>query len=479
MAYTLLHISDLHRAESDPIGNPELLSSLLADRDRMAAEDPAIAPPDAIVVSGDLVQGTPLGFDGYEAELDIQYEVAFEFLVHLADEFLDGDRSRIAIVPGNHDIDWNCAKAAMELIAESDVPDQFSPAMCGPTSDLRWSWSERRAYRIVDRARYEERLARFDALVDRFYADAEIVHEHLYRLHTLHDDRIAIVAFNSCVGNDCFALHGQIAEEAMANAHLDLRRAPFELCIAVWHHSVHGEPNATDYMSPSAIEGLIGKGFRVGLHGHQHRAAAATRYLHLAEEEVMALISAGSLCAGRWDLPTGVNRQYNVVEIADDLCSARVHVREMVIGHNFAPTRRPEFGLSSFVELSWQLPAARSKWRVERVARITTEAEQAIAEGRHRDAEKLLRALPPQPGGYARNLLLTALQEQRAWDRLVALIDDPSNIAEVVAGTNALIELAEYGRAEAFLKRHAGPLEMPEAAVQDLLAIIAAKRVLR
>ena len=58
----------------------------------------------------------------------------------------------------------------------------------------------------------------------------------------------------------------------------------------------------------------------------------------------MAVISAGSLCAGPKELPTGVNRQYNVLEISDDSSSVRVHVREMAIGTVFAPARRPEFG---------------------------------------------------------------------------------------------------------------------------------------
>ena len=59
MPFTLLHISDLHRAASDPIGNDELLSTLIADRERAEREEPAIAAPDAIIVTGDLVSRRP------------------------------------------------------------------------------------------------------------------------------------------------------------------------------------------------------------------------------------------------------------------------------------------------------------------------------------------------------------------------------------------------------------------------------------
>jgi 3',5'-cyclic AMP phosphodiesterase CpdA len=61
LPYTILHISDLHRSPTHPIGNDELLSSLVSDFERAATEDPTFGPPDAIVVSGDLVQGVPLG----------------------------------------------------------------------------------------------------------------------------------------------------------------------------------------------------------------------------------------------------------------------------------------------------------------------------------------------------------------------------------------------------------------------------------
>src|SRR3954469_22590120 len=96
---TLLHISDLHRSPRDPISNSELVSSLLADRESYPFEVPRIPQPDAIIVSGDLVQGLPLGAASYPAELERQYDTAFELLVTLADRFLGGDRSRVVIVP--------------------------------------------------------------------------------------------------------------------------------------------------------------------------------------------------------------------------------------------------------------------------------------------------------------------------------------------------------------------------------------------
>jgi 3',5'-cyclic AMP phosphodiesterase CpdA len=92
--FTLLQISDLHRAVSEPFSNEEIMSSLVADVERYPTERPSISKPDAIIVSGDLVQGLPLRSPSYPAGLVAQYEVALDLLKRLTDTFLAGDRSK-------------------------------------------------------------------------------------------------------------------------------------------------------------------------------------------------------------------------------------------------------------------------------------------------------------------------------------------------------------------------------------------------
>lgn len=117
--YTLLHISDLHRSPDDQVSNDELISSLIADKDQYAIGSASITGPNAIVVSGDLVHGSPLGSSEYPQDLEDQYRVAFEFLNELAERFVDGDHSRVIIVPGNHDVDWNVSLQAMVEVANT------------------------------------------------------------------------------------------------------------------------------------------------------------------------------------------------------------------------------------------------------------------------------------------------------------------------------------------------------------------------
>ena len=51
-------------------------------------------------------------------EIRQQYSEAKNFLEDLTDFFLNKDKSRIVIVPGNHDVDWNVTKNLMTPIVK-------------------------------------------------------------------------------------------------------------------------------------------------------------------------------------------------------------------------------------------------------------------------------------------------------------------------------------------------------------------------
>lgn len=170
--YSFMHISDLHRSRAQPISNIELIASLIADRENYVTENEPVPSPQAIIVSGDLVQGLAIGSADYPSALVEQYQEANDFLERLADEFLDGDRSRLIMVPGNHDVDWNAAFAAMEPV--DGHPDNVLDLLNEPRSYYRWSWTTRSLFRIKDAAIYAQRLRYFEDLYERFYRGSHL-----------------------------------------------------------------------------------------------------------------------------------------------------------------------------------------------------------------------------------------------------------------------------------------------------------------
>ena len=251
--FSILHISDLHRSLQDPFSNDELISALVSDRDRYLHENPSISAPEAIIVSGDIIQGVPLRTADYESEIKIQYAMAEAFLDELARRFLSGDRSRLVIVPGNHDVDWNTAFAALMPVDKSDMPENLETALYSANSPYRWDWKTQTLYYIADPDRYEHRMDAFWTFFERFYSGIPGLIKILGRadanLFGLFDNRIGVAAFNSCHGNDCFAFHGMIRKDTIARSHLEMDDSGriFDLRIAVWHHSIEGAPYQISY----------------------------------------------------------------------------------------------------------------------------------------------------------------------------------------------------------------------------------------
>jgi hypothetical protein len=476
--FSILHISDLHQSPEDPISNGELISALVRDRDAYTQELPVIAAPQAIVVSGDLIRGVKLNTANFEAELAKQYAVAEDFLDNLTRRFLAGDRSRVILIPGNHDVDWNTAFHALKPVDPKDYPPNLANALYHETSEYRWDWKSRTLYRIADQALYGKRLAAFWMFFARFYSGVKglfkVSANSDVNLFQLCDGKIGLAAFNSCHGNDCFAYHGHILKEAVAQSHLDLTDSGqvFDLLMAVWHHSIEGPPYRTDYMDVDVIRGMIGRGFRLGLYGHQHKAQVAPHQIWLPDRERMAVVSAGSLCAGPRDLPTGTFRQYNILEIADTFKSVRVHVRTMAVSNLFSRGRLMDFGDKSYADLDWDPPKNAVGGNVNigavRLAALVGKAELAAKTGKRSRALEILRNLNLPKGSYERQLYFTVAQESKEWQSIVDKTNPPTTIEELIFRVEALIATKNLSGASKSLDEFAGKLTLPQAILDDL-----------
>lgn len=485
-----MHISDLHRPPRDPISNAELISALVRDRDRYIDEEPSIEPPQAIVISGDIIQGVPLHTDDFASRIEEQYSVAEEFLDELACRFVDGDRSRVVIVPGNHDVDWNTAFSALEPVPNGEIPRGLRGEPHAEDSLLRWDWKTLSLFRIADSNLYNKRLEAFRCFFNRFYVEVlgpvtvqDYADTHLYNLC---DDRIGVAAYNSCYGNDCFAFHGMIQQGSIARSDLDLKDLGkvHDLRIAVWHHGIEGSPYRNDYMDVDVVRGMIGRGFRLGLHGHQHKAQAIAREIRLPDQERMAVVGAGSLCAGAYDLPVGTHRQYNVLEIAEDFCSVRVHVRAMMVANLFSRLPLIEFGGKSYFDLDWKPPqnAVGGKINVLKIRKdaLINEAEAEIKAGNATQAITILKSLDElSPGSYERQLYLNALVAVQDWEEIVAVVEPPTTIEELVRRFDAHCRLQDFVNATNVLDRFSQSLGLSESLETELRKRAIVKEVMK
>lgn len=459
--FTLLHISDLHRSHHDPIENASLLGALLSDQDRYLIETPTVPKPDAAIVSGDIIQGVKLGTSDHAAELAKQYDVAYEFLCALAERFFDGDKSRIVIVPGNHDICWNTARAAMKQLVPEEPSYSAHAELFQASSSLRWDWNSRTIFQISDPEGYKNRLDAYWQFVERFYAGVTLKYpidrRRGFNLFELDGGRIVVAALESVHGNDCFCRQGAIERSVLGACSLAIRDLPQQpiLRLAAWHHSFQGPPHGDDYMDIAAVQEMVGNGFRLGFHGHQHQADAGAYAIHLPEELSMAISSAGSLCAGNRELPRGTNREYNMVVIDDSYTSARIHVREMTQGNHFGRCGRGVFRVDGFSELHWTLPASRAgaaPLDLRNFASATVlRAEEALASGNPAAAVALLESLGSNITGHARMLFVEAAREAGQTEKLIPILHPPTNISEFVALFGAFLSVGMLSDAETLL----------------------------
>ncbi|MGF7192336.1 hypothetical protein JOE11_005414 [Robbsia andropogonis] len=473
---SILHLSDLHRAADDPISNDELLVALSTDRARYTRSPVPIKAPEAIVVSGDIIQGVGLGHPDPINELNAQYEVAEQFLAMLVDEFLGGDRSQLVIAPGNHDVDWNVARSAMAAVPEGEVVRPADAMRIG--SQLRWCWKERRFFRIENLSLYNQRFNSYWGFVERFYSGMrglpKVSRTEPYLLFSLAGGRVGVAAFNSCHWNDCYAFHGAIDRPAIAAAHRQMRDLPFQLWMAVWHHSVHGIPYRNDYMDIDQVQDMVGYGFRLGLHGHQHKHQVIPAQVHLPERETMAVVSAGSLCAGAKELPTGYFRQYNIVELSDDLLGARVHVRQMETAHLFSPSHMTAAGGKTFVDVTWSQPLTRPMASSSGASTVL-EAERLLRTGLEREAALMLAPKFSEIERYGRSIYVSAAVKAQLWDDLAEKLAQPESIDEFFALVEALDRLRKSSDALKAINDYAGNLGVSESQQRELIQRIKAR----
>lgn len=444
MTLSILHVSDLHRDPANPIGNKVLLSSLLRDRNRYSsAEEPHIAAPNLIIVSGDIVQGVKHGTPDAELVLKRQYEEALTFLNALADEFVGGDKDRVVIVPGNHDVSDDVFRRNLRRIeVNPDARKTLVGQLFHKDTTLRWSWDELALYEIVDPAIYDGRLAAFCDFYKAFYdGNRSYAIDPARQLDVFDYPNfgVAVVAFSSCHNNDLLNLSAAIHPECIAEAGNRRHQSSHtdELFrIAVWHHNIEGPPAKADYMDPDVVQNLIDSGFGLGFHGHQHRPEFLDKRFRHGPDRRMTVISAGTLCGGA---AFRHGRAYNIVEIDTAARTGRLHLREMQNNNLQMPIWGPRAlppTRTGYLEFTFDPPPPRFI-RSGRSTMLLSQAQQFYDNDQFRQAADVLAPLA-QADPLARRLLLECFLRLREEKAIIARFDPPESAAEAIALMDAL-----------------------------------------
>jgi hypothetical protein len=461
MQFSILHISDLHRDLKDELANGPLLESLVRDIERYKKQVPPIFSPSLCVVSGDLIYGVSPRHSNPGAELDRQYAQAVEFLISLTDACFDGDRERIVLIPGNHDVSYPTVIASATRI---DIPTNpadkkaLTDELWASNTRLRWSWAELCFYRIHDLSLYEQRLAGFANAYNQFYSrkrSFSMQPEEQFDVFDYPGLGFAIAALNSCHRNDPLQRSGSFHPTALFSACNELKRAHRAgwLLAATWHHSVGGSPAQSDFLDHESMQYLIDSGVSLGFHGHQHtHDCVDERYRLGPDQRKITIVSASTLCAEQGNLRPGIPRGYNVVEVDTEKWSGRVHSRRMVNNTFNLPVWGPgQFTVTgtSYVDFELNRPLIERPLNLDR-SLLLEQADELLTKKQWSEALAILKAIKDDP--HARPFLIAALIGLGDDSETVDVLWPPSSNAEIVMVGAAIFNLREPNRAKAFLQ---------------------------
>ncbi len=451
---SILHISDLHKDENDDYQH--LLASLENDIDKCLKTE-KIRKPDIIVVSGDIVKGA----EGANADSEInrQYDEAKLFLEKLVDIFLNGDKRKIVIVPGNHDINREISKTSMMEVSllEEDVKYMYKK-LRDNSSMVRWDWSNLKFYKITDIDIYNKRFKNFAEFYDNFYENIRKFPEKPEEqscIYQLDDLKIAFIGFNSCCYLDNLNTSGCIHPTCLTRLNSELKQL-YErgyLLIGVWHHHTTGSPNESNYLDKRILSAKNDRKIFLGLHGHQHICGIANEFKSFLNEESLFLISAGTIYGGQKELPYGAKRQYNILEITfDDEINVTVHSREDQDVNIFSiPSwNKGSIGSNRESYIKFNLPKL-PDYKINMdilIDKILKEAESD--ENLYQTCEKLISLGTSHK--IVRKFLLDFLSKLQDYDKIYSIFIEPQNVEEAVALLNATIEMNEKTKINSVLR---------------------------
>lgn len=463
MHFSVLHISDLHRdpKKDNLVANRWLLDSLANDFNQFDGQTPKIMRPTLCIVSGDLVHGVPQGAENADEDLKSQYIQAKEFLIGLADRFFGGDRERVIILPGNHDVCFDDVMGSVQRIeipSELDKRKKLVDELFEPNSRMRWSWEEMCFFKITNDEKYNGRFRYFAETYESFYQNHRkypLEPEQQVHVFDFADLGFCVVALNSCFNNDPFRRAGAFHPETLTEACRTLRQIDRVgwLAAVTWHHNLVGGPNQDDHLDSSFLQLFIDAGASLGFHGHQHFPECFDERYRLGQNpRKITIVSASTLCASPRSLVPGIPRSYNIVELDTDRWTGRVHQRQMVNFLMTLPVWGPGHFIStnnSFFDFNLCNPIENRSSNLDAQLALDR-ADKLLGCHKWSEALEILSQVKDVP--LARPMLVKALEELGDARLTITTLWPPMNNTEAVIIGSAVLNSGTLEEANSFIR---------------------------
>lgn len=441
---TIMQFSDLHKSASALDSDNTLISSIVSDISRHQTEVTPISKPNILVVCGDIIRGSEsyVNFDSSILEIKQQYKDANDFLNKLCNKLFDGDKKKIVIIPGNHDVSWPQSQKSMEKLEKRDT--NLAHICRAPENGIRWNWNDHSYYKIENNVLYNQRFLPFSEFYSTFYGDQRkysLKPEEQYEVFEFPEYKMLLVGFNSCYLNDHLNNIGMIHPECMANCHNSIHEEKYNnwLKIAVWHHGVHGFPTKSDFMDDRIVQFLIDKGFQVGLHGHQHKSDIFEVKFSADRTIAMQIFGCGTLCAAQQDIPLGETRQYSLIELDSSFTDLKFHIRKAVEQPQGLPIWMPgnirQNNDKSCMNINIPITINKDKGNKQEMQskidllKELAEAENLIAKKDYPEALRKLKLLDKE-NPFVRRLSIECLFQLEMDDECIRIIKEPDTITE-------------------------------------------------
>jgi len=379
----ILHLSDLHVTHDG-----RELNQLWGRAHRAVAGQRF----DFVVITGDLTQRAA----------PAEYAKLKRFLEAEIEPLILGDRTvaktRVVIIPGNHDVDW-----------AADVFDTL--ALANAKSDRAQQWfadghwrPETQPYRLktgdfghtsafeIRADRYHERFASVQAFLTEYYG-GQLVAPHRpfaltdprgtgtgdWQAHVFPEMHVALLGFNSCYRNDRYWHGAQIHEDAITEArdhvdHLDVNRS--FLRIGVWHHGLESHRSRPDRLTFENLTALVTSGIKVGFHGHVHKSHAQ---LHRFITDDFALVSTGTLGAASDDRPDAVANQFSIIDLHRNRLRVDVYESEGLGAYSAREDRRRFMYFDLDIERPLDISKPLRSWASHVMRRVMLDPESGVA----------------------------------------------------------------------------------------------------